>query len=71
MLVHTHTHTYTHTHTQTHLVILNDAREHGNGATVSLIDHLPEVSASILHWPLCDDEGFLLLVALSVKRHSR
>ena len=52
--------------TLAHLVIFNDAREHDNGATVSLIDHLPEVSAGVLHRPLSDDESLLLLVALYV-----
>lgn len=53
-------------HTLADLVIFNDAREHDNGATVSLIDHLPEVSAGVLHRPLSDDESLLLLVALHV-----
>ena len=51
-----------------HLVILHNTREHDNGAAVSLVDHLPKVPASVLQRALCDNESFLLLVALPQQR---
>ena len=55
-------------HTLTDQVILDDSRQHNNRATVSFIDHLPEVSTGVLHWPLGDDESLLLLVALHMSQ---
>jgi len=46
--------------------ILHQVREHHNHPTLSLIDHLPEVSARELHWSLGNDESLVLLVALVV-----
>jgi len=44
--------------------ILHQVREHHNHPTLSLIDHLPEVSACKLHWSLGNDESLVLLVAI-------
>ena len=51
-----------------YLSILHQVRQHHNHPTLSLIDHLPEVSTGGLHWSLGNNEPFPLLVALFVYR---
>ena len=50
------------------LYILHQVWQHHNHPTLSLIDHLPEVSTGGLQWSLCDDEPFPLFVALQLGR---
>ena len=49
----------------TNLSILVKWIQHYNSPAVSLYDHPPEVSNSVLHWVLCHYERTLVLVALN------
>ena len=46
------------------LCILHQVRQHHNHTTLSVVDHLPEVSTGGLHWCLGNNEPPPLLVAL-------
>ena len=50
--------------TASNLSILHQVWQHHNHPTLSLIDHLPEVSTGGVHWSLGNDEPFPLFVAL-------
>ena len=54
-----------------YLSILIEPREHHNGPTLPVIDHLPEVSACGLQGTLGYDERLLLLVALCAEREGK
>ena len=49
-----------------HLSIFNQVTEHNNDSTLSVSDHLPEISGCGLHGTLSYDECSLLLVTLSI-----
>ena len=46
------------------LLLLQWCRQHDNGSALSLVDHLPEVSAGLLQRSLGYDERLLLSVTL-------
>ena len=54
--------------TASYLSILQQVWQHHNHPTLSLIDHLPEVSTGGLHWGLGNNEPLPLFVALFVHR---
>ena len=49
-----------------YLSIFYEVREHDHSTTLSVVDHLPHVPSSGLHWALSYDVNLLLLVALRV-----
>ena len=55
-------------HTVAHLTELG---EHDNGPTLSVVNHLPEISGRGVHGTLGYDECFLLLVALGAEKRER
>ncbi len=49
-----------------YLSIFSEVGEHDHSSTLSVMDHLPHVPGSGLHWALSYDVGLLLLVALHI-----